>query len=107
VAAAAVDRSAASDPILVAGGDRDPNVAVLVRALEAAGAAVRPLVYGAGARPWLAWDLEHDRLILDGGVVEPRAVFLRHDVFTQLADPRLEDPFGSGGGGGRGPFGGF
>jgi hypothetical protein len=88
-----VDRSAASDPILVAGGDRDPNVAVLVRALEAAGAAVRPLLYGAGARPWLAWDLDGDRLILDGDVLQPRAVFLRHDVFTQLADPRPEPGF--------------
>jgi hypothetical protein len=75
-------------PVLVAGGDRDPNLAALLAGLAAARVPARGLLVGAQTRPWLAWDLDDDRLILDGEALTPRAAFLRHDVFTQLADPR-------------------
>lgn len=77
-----------ADAVLVIGGDRDPNVEALLAAFAAAGAPVRPLLVGATTRPSVAWDLADDRLIVDGTAVTPRAAFLRHDVFTQLADPR-------------------
>lgn len=79
--------------VLVVGGDRDPNIAAIGAALGAAGVPCRMLAYGASARPWVAWDLDRDELIVDGEVARPHSVFLRHDVFTQLADPRPEPAF--------------
>ena len=77
-------------PILVAGGDRDPNLQALVTALRLRGEDVLFLQVGAERHPWIAWDLASDRLLLDGEEVRPRAAFLRHDVFTHLADSRPE-----------------
>lgn len=78
------------DAVLVIGGARDPNLAALAAALAACGAPVRSLVVGSEARPALVWDLDRDRLELDGHALRPRAAFLRHDVFDHLADPRPE-----------------
>jgi hypothetical protein len=52
--------SAAGDPILVAGGARDPNVAALLRALRAGGAPVAAVLVGGGADPAITWDLDAD-----------------------------------------------
>ena len=80
-------------PILVAGGDRDPNLAAIIAALAAAQLPTRVVRFGATARPWIAWDLDADTLIVDGEPCAPRAAFIRHDVFTQLADPRPQPGF--------------
>lgn len=77
-------------PILVAGGDRDPNLEALVTTLRRRGEDVLVLRVGAEHHPWIAWDLASDRLLLDGEEVRPRAAFLRHDVFTHLEDRRPE-----------------
>lgn len=93
-----VVRSAGSDvivsnqPILLVGGDRDPNVAALAATFERSRIAVRTLRFGS-ERPWILWDLERGDLVIDGDPIAPRAVFLRHDVFTELADPRPETSF--------------
>jgi glutathione synthase/RimK-type ligase-like ATP-grasp enzyme len=79
--------------VLVAGGDRDPNIAAIAGALAAAEVPARVLAFGAQARPWIAWDLDADTLIVAGEPVAPRAAFVRHDVFTQLADPRPQPGF--------------
>lgn len=47
-----------------------------------------PLLAGAKSHPVVTWDLERDALELNGRAIEPRAVFIRHDVFTALADGR-------------------
>jgi hypothetical protein len=80
-------------PILIAGGDRDPNLRVLAAALEARGTGVTFLQVGAEHHPWIAWDMASDRLVLDGEEIRPRAAFVRHDVFTHLADGRPASSF--------------
>jgi hypothetical protein len=82
-----------ASPILIAGGDRDPNLRVLAAALEARGTGVTFLQVGAEHHPWIAWDMESDRLVLDGEEIRPRAAFVRHDVFTHLADGRPSSAF--------------
>lgn len=47
-----------------------------------------PLLAGAATHPVLTWDLDRDALELDGRPLAPRAVFIRHDVFTNMADGR-------------------
>jgi len=73
--------------ILVAGGDRDPNLQPLVRTLSARKVDFFCLEVGT-RHPWLCWDIESNRLVIDGREMRPRAAFVRHDVFTNLADPR-------------------
>lgn len=80
-------------PILIAGGARDPNLAALLGALRARGAPVAAVLVGAGADPAIAWDLDADRLLVDGEALRPRAAFVRHDVFEHLADDREESSF--------------
>ena len=48
----------------------------------------RPLRVGPGANPSFWWDFGTGRLLLDGEELRPDAVFLRYDVFHNLADPR-------------------
>ena len=76
--------------ILVAGGDADPNLARLLRRLAGRGADHLALLAGASAAPRLTWDLARDRLWIGGVEARPTALFLRHDVFTHLADRRPE-----------------
>lgn len=40
------------------------------------------LLAGSETHPRLTWDVDADVLTIDGEVVTPRAVFLRHDVFS-------------------------
>ena len=74
--------------VLVAGGDRDPNVRALAVALARRGVPHHVLEVGQDHHPAVAWDLAADRLEIDGREARPAAVFLRHDVFTHLADRR-------------------
>lgn len=76
--------------ILVAGGDADPNLARLLRRLAGRGVDHLALLAGATAAPRLTWDLARDRLWIGGVEARPTALFLRHDVFTHLADRRPE-----------------
>lgn len=81
--------------LLVAGGDRDPSIAALVAALVRADVPHKLVATGA-ARPTMAWDLDADTLVVDGEPFAPRAAFVRHDVFEQLADPRPQPGFRAG-----------
>lgn len=47
-----------------------------------------PLLAGATADPVLTWELDRDALELDGRPLAPRALFIRHDIFTNMADGR-------------------
>lgn len=84
--------ASAGDPVpvdlLVAGGALDPQLQVVLRAAERRQLAVRALRVGPTQHPHLHWDLDEDVLVIDGEALAPRAVFLRHDVFAWLADPR-------------------
>lgn len=79
--------------ILVAGGDSDPNLAVVIGRLRERGLPVRSLLVGADTHPRATWDLDDDVLRVDGQACKPTAVFLRHDVFTSLAQKRAEPAF--------------
>lgn len=86
--------SSASAGVVVAGGDRDPNLRALLGRLEERGVEAIPiLVGGSAASPRLVWDVVEDRLELDGAVLDPVGVFVRHDVFTHLADRRPASSF--------------
>lgn len=75
-------RSDRSRPILVAGGDADLNLHSLLQELERQRVPHVRLLAGSETHPVLTWDLADDVLTIDGAVVAPRAVFLRHDVFS-------------------------
>jgi hypothetical protein len=83
-------------PILVAGGDRDPNLRALVKTLEERGEPVCFLQVGESHHPWITWELESGRLLVDGEEILPRAAFVRYDVFTNLADGRPASSFRAG-----------
>lgn len=70
--------------ILVAGGARDPHVAALLAALEGRGRSVAAVLVGSGTAPAIEWDIDQDRLVLDGQVIQPDAAFVRLDVFEEL-----------------------
>ena len=48
------------------------------------------MLAGAGTHPRLHWDLEQDELRFDGKRIAPRALFIRYDVFTNIADGRAQ-----------------
>jgi glutathione synthase/RimK-type ligase-like ATP-grasp enzyme len=43
---------------------------------------------GSRSNPRIAWEFEKDALVIDGREVKPKAVFIRYDVFTSMADRR-------------------
>lgn len=80
-----------SMPLLIAGGLADPNLATLASAAQAFGIPVCDLRHGAGVGPTFTWRPEDDGAAwVDGELVQPRAAFIRHDVFGGMEDPRPE-----------------
>lgn len=79
--------------LLVAGGDSDPDLATLVRTLQDGGLPHHTLFAGARSSPRVTWDYERDVLSIDGEERRPEALFIRHDVFTSMADPRRAPAF--------------
>lgn len=74
--------------ILVAGGAGDPNIVALRERLEQRAVAHLCVVGGDPHWPRLRWQLDDDRLAIDGRGVHPEAVFLRFDVFAEARDRR-------------------
>ncbi|MEM7156136.1 MAG: hypothetical protein AAF799_25000 [Myxococcota bacterium] len=72
----------------MAGGSADPNLGCLEQRARERGLTLRSLRVGPGHDPAVRWDLEGDALLLDGQPLAPSAIFLRHDVFAAMADPR-------------------
>ncbi|HET7234745.1 MAG TPA: hypothetical protein VFJ16_32325 [Longimicrobium sp.] len=79
-----------SGPILIAGGDTDYSLHSLRRQALTRGFDHIALFSGAGGQPTLTWDMERDRLELDGREIRPGACFIRPDVFTFQADKKPE-----------------
>jgi hypothetical protein len=76
--------------LVVAGGEADPNILWLARRLGGRGLPHLMLGTGAATAPRLVWRLADDRLWINDIEIKPTAVFLRHDVFAHLKDPRPE-----------------
>ena len=83
---------AAAEPVftglLVAGGELDAHLDRVLTAATHLGAETLALRVGPESHPRLHWDLDADVLLVDDRPCSPRAVFLRHDVFAWLEDPR-------------------
>lgn len=80
-------------PLLVSGGDTDPNIEAILKAIERSGASTIKLVIGKDSHPALSWEVESGRLLLDGERLECRAAFVRYDVFTALQDGRATSQY--------------
>jgi glutathione synthase/RimK-type ligase-like ATP-grasp enzyme len=81
---------APAGPILIAGGDADHSILSLRRQAMTRGFDHVTLLAGAKTHPTLTWDFATDRLELDGREIRPAACFVRHDVFTYMADKDQE-----------------
>jgi glutathione synthase/RimK-type ligase-like ATP-grasp enzyme len=81
-----------SPQVLIAGGDTDPNLGILLGCLQSREVEHEALLVGAGTHPRVTWEIDGDVLRLDGEERRPAAVFIRNDVFTGLASGRPE-PF--------------
>jgi hypothetical protein len=77
-----------TDPLLVVGGDADFNLGSLLARLDERGCPHRAIAVGATGNPSVVWDLQRDLLTVDGQEVRASGAFVRHDVFTHLADRR-------------------
>jgi len=75
-------------PLLVCGGDADPNLRRLLDRARQRKIKLAALLTGSATHPVVRWDLDDDRLSVDGRRLAPGAAFIRYDVFTNLADQR-------------------
>lgn len=71
-----------SPDLLIVGGAKDPNIAILATAARSLGCAAVALVFGDRCEPGFSWDLAACQLFVDGEALRPRAAFLRQDVFS-------------------------
>ncbi|MCK6513766.1 hypothetical protein L6R46_01745 [Myxococcota bacterium] len=74
--------------ILLAGGALDPHLTRALRRAEARGINARGLLVGPETWPTLTLGVPDGVLRLDGEALRPTALWVRHDVFSALADPR-------------------
>ena len=81
-----VPAGTAAGTILIAGGDTDHSLLSLRGRALTRGFEHVTLLAGAKSHPTLTWDLQADRLELDGREIRPSACFIRYDVFTHMAD---------------------
>jgi hypothetical protein len=73
--------------ILIAGGNLDPNLAVLLEAAARHGIPVIDARHGTEATPAFTWCLGSGTLQIDGARVSPSAAFVRFDVFGEASGP--------------------
>ncbi len=74
--------------LLLAGGQADPNLAVLFEAAGNAGLDVIDLRIGRGDSPPFCWSLDEGSVRAGGKRLQPAGAFIRHDVFGAMEDPR-------------------
>jgi hypothetical protein len=82
-------------PVLIAGGETDPNLGSLLRRARERELPILELLAGPTRTPLLTWDVQADTLRVDGNEVRPAGGFLRFDVFHAMADRRPEIGFRS------------
>ena len=71
-----------SPDLLIVGGAKDPNIAILAAAARSLGRAAVAVVFGDSNEPGFSWDLATRQLVVNEQAVKPRAAFLRQDVFS-------------------------
>lgn len=74
--------------LLLAGGCRDRNLAVLGRAAEKAGVPIIDLRLPASQSPSFCWNLAEGWVQLDKQKIKPAAAFIRYDAFSSMKDSR-------------------
>lgn len=84
----ALSQSAMSGPLLIAGGEQDPNIVSLLRRARERDVPVCAVLAGPDRTPSIDWDVQADTLVLDGREVRPSAGFTRQDVFSGMTDRR-------------------
>jgi hypothetical protein len=67
--------------ILIAGGEKDPNIQLLTGRAKDMGVAVIPLLVSDEVSPSFFWDISRGDLFLMNEKVSPCAIFIRRDVF--------------------------
>lgn len=75
-------------PVLIAGGESDPNLRSLLRRARERELSVLEILAGPERTPALTWDVQADTLVVDGREVRPGAGFMRYDVFHGMVDRR-------------------
>jgi len=75
--------------LVVAGGQYDPNIGWLLRRVIARGIPCAAILNGPDLKPDAIYDVASGVMRLNGAVLNPSGVFLRHNVFLDgYADPR-------------------
>lgn len=74
--------------VLIAGGQRDPNLVRLIQACERLGVDCLPFLHGNGENPAFSWSSVNNQAHVGGAKCLPQAAFVRYDVFEGFADPR-------------------
>ncbi|MEP3244196.1 MAG: hypothetical protein ABJN40_18100 [Sneathiella sp.] len=68
--------------LLIIGGEQDPNLGLLLAAAQKAGCAAEILSYGDKAEPSVTWEPGQNYLSIREREIRPKAIFIRHDVFS-------------------------
>jgi hypothetical protein len=76
--------------LLLAGGQDDPNLTVLVHAAQRANVELLDLRLPASQSPAFCWDPAERVARFAGTELKATAAFIRHDVFRGMQDPRPE-----------------
>jgi hypothetical protein len=84
----APSRPALAGPILIAGGEQDPNLVSLLQRARERELPLCTVLAGPDRTPSIDWDVQADTLVLDGREVRPAAGFARYDVFSGMTDRR-------------------
>lgn len=71
--------------LLIAGGEADSNLRAVINGAARRGVPYCTLLTGKNSHPTWGWDLKSDHLLVDGCLLRPSAIFIRYDVFDQLA----------------------
>ena len=79
--------------LLISGGEHDPNIAHLLEITRKRKIPTSKILFGPNTHPSIHWDIQANRLLLDGMQLEPGAAFLRYDVFNHMADAREQTAF--------------
>lgn len=79
---------ALAGPILIAGGEQDPNLVSLLQRGRQRALPLCTVLAGPDRTPSIDWDVQADTLVLDRREVRPAAGFARYDVFSGMADRR-------------------
>jgi len=79
--------------LLVSGGTQDPNIGHLLEGAKKRRIATSTILFGVDTHPAIHWDIQTNQMLLEGEALNPRAAFIRYDVFNHMADGREQSAF--------------